>query len=151
MADERDRRPLLVAWDEAREVLVVVLLVVAVLEVVAGVIWFAGMGYRPYPWWQDLHSVFVGVNPLTGLLLVGAAVAVCTTPAEDMVPRLRQAVYWASAAVVLLGVLAIINELGSPSGAPTTVRLAAVAGTSGPAVLLSGCAAWMARRVVLLG
>ena len=151
MAGERDRRPLAVAWDEAREVLVVVLLATALLHVVAPMIRYAGIDRR-YPWWDDLHSALTNVNTLTGLLLVGAAVAVCTTPADDMVPRLRQSVYWASVVVALLGVLAIVNVLSVPSaGDATAMRLAVVAWRPGPAVLLSGCAAWMARRVVLLG
>ncbi|MYA84973.1 MAG: hypothetical protein F4Y12_05255 [Acidimicrobiaceae bacterium] len=151
MAGESDRRPLAVAWDEAREVLVVVLLATALLHVVAPMIRYAGIDRR-YPWWDDLHSALTNVNTLTGLLLVGAAVAVCTTPADDMVPRLRQSVYWASVVVALLGVLAIINVLSVPSaGDATAMRLAVVAWRPGPAVLLSGCAAWMARRVVLLG
>ncbi len=139
------------AWDEAREVLVVVLLATALLHVVAPMIRYAGIDRR-YPWWDDLHSALTNVNTLTGLLLVGAAVAVCTTPADDMVPRLRQSVYWASVVVALLGVLAIVNVLSVPSaGDATAMRLAVVAWRPGPAVLLSGCAAWMARRVVLLG
>ena len=151
MADEREHRPVAVAWDEAREVLVVVLLATALLHVVAPMIRYAGIDRR-YPWWDDLHSALTNVNALTGLLLVGAAVAVCTTPAADMVPRLRQSVYWTSVAVGLLGVLAIINVLSVPSaGDATAMRLAVVAWRPGPAVLLSGCAAWMARRVVLLG
>lgn len=139
------------AWDEAREVLVVVLLAAALLHVAAPMIRYAGIDRR-YPWWDDLHSALTNVNATTGLLLVGAAVAVCTTPASDMVPRLRRSVYWASVAVALLGVLAIINVLSVPSaGDATAMRLAVVAWRPGPAVLLSGCAAWMARRVVLLG
>ena len=138
------------AWDEAREVLVVVLLVAAMLRVAGYMIWYAGSG-SPFPWWEDYHRALAAVDVLTGVLLVGAAVAVCTTPAEDMVPRLRLAVCWASVAVALLGVLAIINELGSPSGTSAMLRLGWVATVPGPAVVLSGCAAWMARRVVLLG
>ena len=151
MADERDRRPVAVAWDEAREVLAVVLLAAALLHVIAPIIRYAGIDRR-YPWWSDLHSALTNVNALTGVMLVGAAIVVCTTPADDMVPRLRQSVYWTSFAVALLGVLAIINVLSVPSaGDATAMRLAVVAWRSGPAVLLSGCAAWMARRVVLLG
>lgn len=148
---ERGRRPLPVAWDEAREVLAVVLVVASLLHVVAPMIRYVGIDRR-YPWWDDLHSALTNVNVLTGLLLVGAAVTVCTTPAADMVPRLRLWVYWTSVAVGLLGVLAIVNVLSVPSaGDATAMRLAVVAWRPGPAVLLSGCAAWMARRVVLLG
>lgn len=151
MATERERRPLAVAWDEAREVLVVVLLGAALLHVAAPMIRYAGIDRR-YPWWDDLHSALTNVNAITGLLLIAAAVAVCTTPAADMVPRLRQTVYWVSLIVALLGVLAIINVLSVPSaGDATAMRLAVVAWRPAPAVLLSGCAAWMARRVVLLG
>ena len=151
MADERDRRPLAVAWDEAREVLVVVLLAAALLHVVAPMIRYAGLERR-YSWWEDLYSALTNVNALTGLLLLGAAVAVCTTPAADMVPRLRHTVYWASVAAAALAVLAVVNVLSVPSaGDAATVRLAVVAWRPGPALLLSGSAAWMARRVVLFG
>ncbi len=151
MADERERRRLAVAWDEAREILVVALLAAALLHVVAPVIRYLGIDRR-YPWWDDLHSALTNVNALTGVLLLGAAVVVCTTPAADMVPRLRQSVYWISLAVAALGVVAIINVLSVPSaGDAAAMRLAVVAWRSGPAVLLSACAAWMARRVVLLG
>ena len=151
MVGEHDRRPTPVAWDEAREVLVVVLLVATLLHVVAPMIRYIGIDRR-YPWWDDLHSALTNVNALTGVLLVGAAAAVCTTPASDVVPRLRQSLYWISVAVALLGVLAIVNVLSVPSaGDAAAMRLAVVAWRSGPAVLLSGCAAWMARRVVLLG
>ena len=151
MAGERERRPLAVAWDEAREVLAVVLLAVALLHVVAPMIRYVGIDRR-YSWWEDLYSALTNVNALTGILLLGAALAVCTTPAADMVPRLRQSVYWASVAVAVLGVVAVINVLSVPSaGDAAALRLAVVAWRPGPAVLLSACAAWMARRVVLLG
>ena len=151
MAGERERRPLAVAWDEAREVLAVVLLAAALLHVVAPMIRYVGIDRR-YSWWEDLYSALTNVNALTGILLLGAALAVCTTPAADMVPRLRQSVYWASVAVAVLGVVAVINVLSVPSaGDAAALRLAVVAWRPGPAVLLSACAAWMARRVVLLG
>ena len=151
MAGERERRPLAVAWDEAREVLAVVLLAAALLHVVAPMIRYVGIDRR-YSWWEDLYSALTNVNALTGILLLGAALAVCTTPAADMVPRLRQSVYWASVAVAVVGVVAVINVLSVPSaGDAAALRLAVVAWRPGPAVLLSACAAWMARRVVLLG
>jgi len=151
MADERERHRLAVAWDEAREILVVVLLAAALLHVVAPVIRYLGIDRR-YPWWDDLHSALTNVTALTGATLLGAAVVVCTPPAADMVPRLRQSVYWISLVVAALGVVAIINVLSVPSaGDAAAMRLAVVAWRSGPAVLLSACAAWMARRVVLLG
>lgn len=151
MADESDRRPLAVAWDEAREVLVVVLLLASLLHLVAPIIRYVGLDRR-YSWWEDSYSALSNVNALTGMLLLGAAVAVCTTPAADMVPRLRLAVYWVSVAVVVLGVVAAINVLTVPSaGDSAALRLAVVAWRPAPALLLSGSAAWMARRVVLLG
>ena len=140
-----------VAWDEAREVLVVVLLASSLLHMVAPMIRHLGLGRR-YSWWEDLYSALTNVNALTGILLLGAAVAVCTTPAADMVPRLRQSVYWASVVVALLGVVAVVNVLSVPSaGDAAALRLAVVAWRPGPAVLLAGSSAWMARRVVLLG
>ena len=142
---------MVVAWDEAREVLVVALVAAALLHVVAPVVRYLGIDRR-YPWWDDLYSALTNVNALTGVLLLGAAVVVCTTPDADMVPRLRLSVYWISLVVAALGVVAIINVLSVPSaGDAAAMRLSVVAWRSGPAVLLSGCAAWTARRVVLLG
>lgn len=139
------------AWDEAREVLVVVLLATALLHLVAPMIRYAGLERR-YSWWEDLYSALSNVGPTTGLLLLAAAVAVCTTPAADLVPRLRQAVYWASVATAALAVLAVVNVLSvSSAGDAAALRLAVVAWRPGPALVLSGSAAWMARRVVLFG
>ncbi len=151
MAGDADRRPLAVAWDEAREVLVVVLLTAALLHLVAPVLRYAGLGRR-YSFWEDLYSALNNVNAFTGMLLLGAAVAVCTTPATDVVPRLRGAVYWTCVLVFVLGLVAIVNVLTVPTaGDAATLRLAVLAWRPGPAVLLSGTAAWMARRVVQLG
>lgn len=151
MGDEPERRLFAVAWDEAREVLVVVLLASAMLHLVAPMVRYAGVASR-YSFWEDLYSALANVNALTGVLLLGAAVAVCTTPAADVVPRLRQTVYWASLAVVVLGVVAVVNVLSAPSaGDAAALRLAVVAWRPGPALLLSGSAAWMSRRVVLFG
>ena len=151
VAGDRERRHLAVAWDEAREVLVVVLLVAALLHLVAPVLRYAGLDRR-FSWWEDLYSALSNVNAFTGMLLLGAAVAVCTTPAADVVPRLRQAVYWMSVLVFVLGLLAIVNVLTVPTaGDAATLRLAVLAWRPVAAVLLSGAAAWMARRVVLLG
>ena len=72
MAGESDRKPMAVAWDEAREVLAVVLLASALLHVAAPMIRYAGMDRR-YSWWEDLHSTLTNVNVLTGVLLLGAA------------------------------------------------------------------------------
>ena len=151
MAGNRERRPSAVAWDEAREVLVVVLLAAALLHLVAPMLRYVGLGRR-YSWWEDLYSALNNVNAFTGMLLLGAAVAVCTTPAADVVPRLRGAVYWMSLAVIFLGLVAIVNVLTvTTAGDAATLRLSVLAWRPGPAVLLSGAAAWMARRVVLLG
>ena len=147
------------AWDEAREVLVVVLLLAALLNLIAPMIYYVTINrdtgfdgsYPLFSWWS-LAPAFGGVNISTGLLLLGAGVAVCTTPAADMVPRLRQWVFWISVAVTALGGLAIVNFLTSSfPGFGVGLRLLAVLEGPAPAALLSGAAAWMARRVVLLG
>ncbi len=166
MAGEHDRRALLVAWDEAREVLVVVLLIAALLYVAAPMILYAvrdldgraGTSLPLLSWW-DLSSALVNVNAVAGLLLLGAGVSVCTTLAIDMVPRLRQCVFWLSVAVTALAGLTIINMLTTSfplyglfrGGNTVALRLSAVLALPAPAALLAGAAAWMARRVVLFG
>ena len=165
MAEEHDRRALLVAWDEAREVLVVVLLIAALLYVAAPMILYAirdldgpaGTSMPLLSWW-DLSSALVHVDAVAGLLLLGAGVSVCTTPADDMVPRLRQYVFWMSVTVTALAGLAIINMLttsyplyGLFRGNAVALRLSAVLALPAPAGLLAGAAAWMSRRVVRFG
>ncbi len=151
MDDGGDRRASAVVWDEAREILVVVLLVAALLHLAGPMARYATLGDE-YWQWAGLFQALTNVNALTGLLLLGASVAVCTTPAADMVPRLRKWVFWAAAAVALLGVVLTVNILTTSSyGTTAGTRLAAVIWVPAPATVLSGAAAWMARKVVLFG
>ncbi len=146
-----DRRASAVAWDEAREILVVVLLVAALLHLVGPMVRYTTLDHE-YWQWSGLFQALTNVNALTGLLLLGSAVAVCTTPAADMVPRLRKWVFWAAAAVAVMGVVLTVNILTTSSyGTTAGTRLAAVIWVPAPATVLSGTAAWMARKVVLFG
>jgi len=153
MGDEnRDGlRAAAVPWDEAREVLAVVLLTSAVLHLAAPMIRYAAL-YSQYSLWDDLYSVLSNVDALTGVLLLGAAVTVCTTPAADVVPRLRRIVQVVAAVIAVLAVTAIVNVLTVPTlGDSALLRLSVIAWGGGPALVLSVTSWWMARRVLLLG
>ena len=145
------RRTVAVPWDEAREVLAVVLMLAALLHLSAPMIRYAGLD-SPFSLWDNLYGVLGNVSALPGLLVLGAAVTVCTTPASDMVPRLRNIVYASAVLIAGLGMLAIVNVLSVPTaGDSASFRIALVAWRPGPAVVLSATAAWMARRVVVFG
>lgn len=98
---------------------------------------------------------FSNVNPLVGLLLLAAAAAASTVPLGDRVPRLRRFVQWSAMSAAVVAALSITHVLTLP--APTTSndldsalqRLVLVVWQPGPALLLSGTAAWTARRVVI--
>ena len=127
------RQAVAVPWDEAREILSVVLLVAVALHTAAPMIRFIGQE-RSYPLWDGLYGVLANVDAVTGVLLLGAAVAVCTTPAADVVPRLRKVAYTAALIVVALGVLSIINVLSVASAGDTALmRIALIAWRPAPA------------------
>ncbi len=139
-----------VPWDEAREVLAVVLLTSAVLYLAAPMIrhWVIGNSYLL---WDDLYGALINVDALTGVLLLGAAVTVCTTPAADVVPRLRRIVQAVAAVIAVLAVVAIVNVLTVPTlGESALMRISIISWGGGPAVVLSVTSWWMARRVMLL-
>ncbi len=140
-----------VPWDEAREVLALVLLASAVLYLAAPMIRHAVVG-DSYTRWNDLYGALINVDALTGVLLLGAAVTVCTTPAADVVPRLRRIVQAVAAVIAVLAVVTIVNVLTVPTlGESALLRLSIIAWGGGPAVVLSVTSWWMARRVMLLG
>ena len=139
-----------IVWDEARELVAMVLLVAAVMIVVAPGIGFLGVD-SPFGFWDDVADILVNVNPTVGLLLLGSAVLVCTVQPVDVVPALRRAILIVSAVVAVLGMVALLIELTSPSARSDQavwLRLHLILRRSAPATLLAGTAAFLARRVV---
>ncbi len=138
------------SWDEARELLAIVLVVSAVLIVAAPFIRYQVLESR-FGFWDTLSVLLANVGPVPGGLLLGAAVAVCTVQPADVVPALRRTVEYASLAVAAAGAVAILIELTSASAnenAAFFIRLSALAQRSIPGMLLAGLAAWLVRRVV---
>lgn len=139
-----------IVWDEARELVAMVLLASAVMVVAAPGIGFIGVG-GPFGFWDDVAGILANVNPTVGLLLLGSAVLVCTVQPVDVVPALRRSILVVSAVVAVLGVVALLIELTSPSARPDEavwIRLQLILRRSAPATLLAGTAAFLARRVV---
>ena len=139
-----------VSWDEARELVAVVLLVVAVMVVAAPGIRVAGTG-SPFGFGGNVSEVLRNINATTGMLLRGSAVLVCTVQPVDVVPRLRQTITVVAALIAALGLVAVLIELTSPAADQSQavwIRLELVLSRLGPGTLLAGAAAWLARRVV---
>ena len=69
MADDKQRVP----WDEAREVLAMVLLIAAVGYVTGPLVRHLAVDGQ-FEFWDDLRVILSNVNITTGLLLVAAAI-----------------------------------------------------------------------------
>ena len=89
MSDDTESSALPVSWDEAREALIVVLLVCAVLRMLGPLSGFIDERWGVFS--DDLAELTRNASPTTGLMVIGAAVLVATTPQVDLVPSLRTA------------------------------------------------------------
>lgn len=144
---EAGDRAAVVSWDEAREVLTVVLLTAA-LGYLTGPLVRQFAVDNGYEFWDDLRFVLGNIDVLSGTLLVGAALLVCTAPADATVPALRRAASLLAKAVTVLGIVAMINVLTVRSAADSVfLRISLVMVASGPGTLLAGLAAWLVDRV----
>ena len=140
--------PAPVPWDEARELVAIVLSLVAVLIAVSPILIRLIDGQLDR---NGFRSALTGATPTTGLLTLGAAVLVATTPAADVTPRLRSLVTGACLIVCAIGVLASFDVLFADAAGGVRhffTRFPTILRFSGSAALLSGTAAWVARRVV---
>jgi cytochrome bd-type quinol oxidase subunit 2 len=147
MVAEPGDRADVVSWDEAREVLTVVLLTAA-LGYLTGPLVRQFAVDNGYEFWDDLRFVLGNIDVLSGMLLVGAALLVCTAPADATVPALRRAASLLAKAVTVLGIVAMINVLTVRSAADSVfLRISLVMVASGPGTLLAGLAAWLIDRV----
>ena len=140
-----------VAWDEAREILVVVLLAATVMKLLGPVMAWLQVDDGRFD--RDVvTSALTGVNGVSGLMLMGAAVLICTTPQVDVVPVLRTAVLAVAGVTTLLGIVLILSTLTSGSAATgldaVWDKLRSILSFSAPGTLLAATSAWMARRVV---
>ncbi len=138
----------MVSWDEARELVALVLSIAAVLITVAPVLGRLIDGQLDR---NGLRSALTGATPTTGLLALGAAVLVATTPVVDVTPRLRSTVVAVSLLVCAVALVASLDILFSEASGGVRgflTRFPTILRFSGPAALLGGTAAWVARNVV---
>ena len=147
MADRSNDRDLPISWDEAREVVIVVLLVAASLYIISPIVGWLDPRVRNAAFADDLAFMARNVSPSSGLMLLGAGVLLATTPRSDVVPALRRAVVLIAGTAVLVGVVAMIVELTRVSGSGMSARLQTIFGRSGPGVLLAATTRWLALRV----
>jgi len=139
-----------VVWDEAREVVSIVLLLAAVMLVLAPMIRYLADG-SSFGLADTLSTLFDNIGPVSGLLLVGSALLVVTAPVEDVVPALRRTIAIVSATIAFLGVLAVLVEVTSVTGGRAVgvlLKLSTISARSLPGTLLAGTATWLARHVV---
>jgi hypothetical protein len=140
--------PAPVPWDEAREVVTLVLTIAAALIASSPILGrlIDGQSDR-----SGLRSALTGATPTTGLLVLGAAVLVATTPAADVAPQLRSIVVTVSLVVFAIAIVAMLDVLFDDAAGGVRrffTRFPTILRFSGPAALLSGTAAWVSRRVV---
>ena len=144
-----DLGPAPVSWDEAREIVALVLSLCAALMALAPVAFrlIDGQWDR-----NGLRSALQGATtPVTGLVVLGAALVVATTPAADVTPRLRWIVNLVAAVVVTLCVIHILDLLFDESAGGLRrffTRFPTILWRPAPTALMAGLAGWMARRVV---
>ena len=149
MADERRDAILPISWDEAREIVVVVLLAVATMHVLAPLVGFRDNRFRGAgPFIDDLVELTQNAGPNAGMMALAAAVLVVTTPPVDVVPLLRRAV---AVVTLFIATAAAIHLFGTMvRSAPTglAARLQVVFGRGAPGLLLAGTGRWLIQRVV---
>jgi hypothetical protein len=136
-----------VSWDEAREVVVVVLLTAALLRVLSPLLGYLDSGVGG-PLADDIAEITRNADIFTGVLLLGAGCLIATTPPVDVVPALRRAGVLVATVVAVMAGWALVVELTRASGSGMLGRLQSVFGRSGPGLLLATTSAWLARRVV---
>jgi hypothetical protein len=148
-AGSGDPGPVPVSWDEAREVIALV------LSFCAASMALAPIAFRLIDGQWDrngFRSALQGATtPATGLVVLAAAVVVATTPAADVTPRLRRIVNLVAVIVVVLCVIHILDLLFAESAGGVRrffTRFPTILWRPGPAALMAGVASWTARRVV---
>lgn len=140
-----------VAWDEARELLVVVLVAAAVMKLLGPIAAWIQVDGDHFDR-GVLTSALTGVNGGTGLTLIGAAVLLCTTPVVDVVPGLRLSVVVVATTATVMGSaligLTLTNDSAMSGADLVWDKLRTILSFSAPGTLLAGTSAWMARKVV---
>ncbi|MFQ5557313.1 MAG: hypothetical protein ACE5GB_07390, partial [Acidimicrobiales bacterium] len=98
--------------------LVVVLVAAAGMHLLGPAVrWFA-VNHR-FPRWDELNVPLNNVDSVTGLLVLGASVVVCTTPGLDVVPRLRSFVRGFATLVTAVAGFFVVQTLTSVSAGDT--------------------------------
>jgi hypothetical protein len=145
-----DESELPISWDEAREVVVVVLLAASVLRVLSPFLGYldAGVGGALA---DDIAEVTRNADVFTGMLLLGAGCLVATTPQVDVVPALRRTGVLIATAIAVMAGWALVIELTRASGSGMLGRLQSVFARSGPGLILAATSAWLSRRVIPFG
>lgn len=141
--------PLPVAWDEAREVVALCLALCAALMAAAPIASRLIDGQLDRWAWNG--TLISATTPSVGLVILGAAVLVATTPAVDVAPGTRRSVTIVSTAILVLAVVLIIDILFGPTAGGVREffrRFPTILRSPLPTALMAGLAGWLARRVV---
>jgi hypothetical protein len=136
-----------VPWEEARELLVLVLLITVCAYVTGPLIRHLSVESQ-LDFWDDMRVILSNINVVSGLVLIGTALTVCTAPREATVPALRRSVSIIAKLVTAFGMVAMVNALTVRTAADSVLlRVSLVMTASGPGTLLAGLAAWLVDRV----
>ena len=146
MSDPQGSDRLPISWDEARELLVVVLLISASVRMLSRLSGFIEERWGAFS--DDLAELVSGASATTGLLVLGAGVIVATTPPSDVVPRLRTATIVVAAITVVQAAVGILLGLTRVTGSGVFGRMEPILDRPVPALLLAGTGWFLAARVV---
>ena len=146
MAGDERKTDLPVSWDEAREVVVVLLLAGAVLRMLGPLVGFIDDRWGAFS--DDVAELTRNASATTGLMVLAAGVLIATTPRAAVVPALRTATVIVATIVLVEGVVATAIELTRVSGAGVLGRLETIFSRLLPAILFAGAGRWLAAKVV---
>ncbi|GJM37260.1 MAG: hypothetical protein DHS20C19_06270 [Acidimicrobiales bacterium] len=141
--------PLPVAWDEAREVVALGLTLCAALMAAAPIVSRLIDGQLDRWAWNG--TLISSTTPSVGVVILGAAVLVATTPAVDVAPGTRRAVSIVSTVITVLAVVLILDILFGPTAGGVREffrRFPTILRSPLPTALMAGMAGWLGRRVV---
>ncbi|MGI9600758.1 MAG: hypothetical protein ACR2QE_02655 [Acidimicrobiales bacterium] len=142
----RDDGP--VPWSEARELVIGILLAVVGLRVAAAVV---GAIDAEAVTGRVRFLVFTNhIGAFEGLVLLLAAVLLCSAPAGTVPRFLRVWIFQVSAILALVAVFGMINVLTLQNGRGGAGKLFSVLQVGLPAAALFVVTAWLAREVVTL-
>ncbi len=148
MNDESDGP---VLWNEAREVVIFVLLSVVLLQMVAGLFEVLNLSLAD-EFQEPVRFRFFRfasqINVSLGLALVGAAILIVTAPPHTVSVNVRVWTHRLSILLTIVAVLNLVNLLNLPNPAGFNDKLFSLTERVIPGMALCALAAWLTKNVI---